>query len=204
MTDPSALGTQQPFEFESEKDYSPMWRDVMRYAHWTQPTVKLAHGYLRTLLRLPRKAPIPPFIAIHVRHGDFGNYCGDVPKADCFAPMSAIARRVGEVRAELGERLDVAVQPGHVLVMSDEKDEGWWESVRAQGWTAVDHWMLRTAEEHGGWYPVIMDAVLQSMAVGFVGTDQSTFSHMARRRVEDWNNGVTRMVKWGRVGADDH
>ena len=40
--------------------------------------------------------------------------------------------------------------------------------------------------------------------MGFVGTDLSTFSILARRRVEDWQQGVTRTVKWGHKGADDH
>lgn len=42
------------------------------------------------------------------------------------------------------------------------------------------------------------------MGTGFVGTEGSTMSLLARRRVEDWNGGVTRTVKWGRIGADDH
>ncbi|KAI0757700.1 hypothetical protein C8Q80DRAFT_1265570 [Daedaleopsis nitida] len=192
----------EPLEFESEKDYSPMWREVMSHAHWNRPTVALAQDYLRKLLGLSRGMSIPPFIAIHVRHGDFLDYCGDVPTKDCFAPLSTIARRVGEVRGELRERLGTKVQ--HVLMMSDEKDPAWWEDVQAYGWIAVDHKKLRTEEDHGNWYPVVMDAVMQSMAMGFVGTDRSTFSHMAKRRVMYWNNGATRMVKWGRIGADDH
>jgi hypothetical protein len=53
-------------------------------------------------------------------------------------------------------------------------------------------------------YPVIIDAVVQSNGMGFVGTDLSTFSVLARRRVEDWQRGATRTVKWGYKGADDH
>lgn len=29
-------------------------------------------------------------------------------------------------------------------------------------------------------------------------------SILAGRRVEDWNNGVYKEVRWGRPGADDH
>jgi len=53
-------------------------------------------------------------------------------------------------------------------------------------------------------YPVIIDAVVQSKGMGFVGNDLSTFSILARRRVEDWQRGVTRTAKWGFKGADDH
>ena len=49
---------QQPFEFD--KDYSPMWRDVMVHAHWTEALAELARGYLRRLFRLPDTATIPP------------------------------------------------------------------------------------------------------------------------------------------------
>ena len=53
-------------------------------------------------------------------------------------------------------------------------------------------------------YPVILDAYIQSQGIGFVGTDRSTFSTLARLRVRDWNDGAVRMVKWGRPDADEH
>lgn len=53
-------------------------------------------------------------------------------------------------------------------------------------------------------YPVLIDAVIQSGGIGFVGTDRSTMSNLARRRVQSWHNGVVRAIKWGHLGADDH
>lgn len=53
-------------------------------------------------------------------------------------------------------------------------------------------------------YPLLIDAVIQSGGIGFVGTDRSTMSILARRRVEAWHGGITRTVLWGHVGADDH
>ena len=50
----------------------------------------------------------------------------------------------------------------------------------------------------------MIDAVIQSGGVGFLGTDRSTMSTLARRRVQSWHNGVVRTVKWGEKGADDH
>ena len=39
------------------------------------------------------------YIAIHVRHGDFRNWCWQAENPDdCFAPLSVIARRVRYVR----------------------------------------------------------------------------------------------------------
>jgi hypothetical protein len=53
-------------------------------------------------------------------------------------------------------------------------------------------------------YPIFIDAIIQSNGDGFIGTDRSTMSLLARRRVESWRNGVTRTVKWGTPNADDH
>lgn len=52
------LNHSQPFEFE--RDYSPMWREVMVHARWTSDLEELARGYLRRLFRLPGGAAIPP------------------------------------------------------------------------------------------------------------------------------------------------
>ena len=49
-----------------------------------------------------------------------------------------------------------------------------------------------------------MDTAIQSLAIGFVGTEFSTFSLLSQHRVEDWNGGVTRSVMWGTKGADGH
>lgn len=102
---------------------------------------------------------------------------------------------------------------------SDERNVTWWEDVKAQGWYGVDH--SKTAELLGPWcvcsfpstsveslcyfrYPVLIDAAIQSLGVGFVGTDRSTMSMLARRRVESWSDGATRTVKWGKPDSDDH
>ncbi|KAL1940582.1 hypothetical protein VTO73DRAFT_8017 [Trametes versicolor] len=189
-----------PFEFE--RDYSPMWREVMVHARWTSDLEELARGYLRRLFRLPDGAAIPPYIAIHARRGDFEGWCGSVPRDECFAPLGAFARRVREVQEEV--RLRHGIYVSHVIMTGDEKDAGWWSAVEERGWLRIDHAGERTAERFGNWYPVVLDAVVQSMSAGFVGTDRSTFSHMARRRVTDWNNGAVRLVKWGTPNADAH
>lgn len=72
------------------------------------------------------------------------------------------------------------------------------------GWKTIDHKAENTLELYGEWYLPIIDIVAQSLALGFVGTGQSTVSIMSQKRVEDWNHGVTRIVKWGGLGADDH
>lgn len=52
------------------------------------------------------------------------------------------------------------------------------------------------------WYPGVLDACTLSLATGFVGTSESTLSLMAKLRVETWNGGVARTVRWGRKDAD--
>jgi hypothetical protein len=53
-------------------------------------------------------------------------------------------------------------------------------------------------------YPSVVDACLLSMGSAFVGTDRSTYSLIAKKRVQDWSNGPVGLVKWGYIGADDH
>lgn len=54
------------------------------------------------------------------------------------------------------------------------------------------------------YFPLVIDQAIHSMAIGFVGTDQSTMSLMANLRVKTWNGGVTRTVKWSHKDADLH
>lgn len=144
--------------------------------------------------------------------------------------MDVYARRVAEIQEEAMERYGVV--PEHVILLSDEKDPLWWDQVRERGWYLVEADV--TADilaTHNSWcvlvflllylwlacrslivfscmrvcrYPVFVDAVIQSSGLGFIGTASSTMSTLARRRVEDWNKGITRTVQWGRPGADDH
>lgn len=222
---------QQPFEFDY--DFSPAWRNAGTHMHWVPELSQLADMYVRRALRLGTDAasiktnPTPYYIVIHVRHADFGGWCGPVPLHDCFASLSVIGRRVQEVKDDLLTKRGVTVD--HVVMTSDERNETWWEEVSKQGWLRLHHleWTKpHTADppstdvlpaipgseealkKYSKWYPVFVDAVVQSGGVGFVGTDRSTMSIIARRRVESWapipGGGVSRTVKWGHAGADDH
>ncbi|KAM5533961.1 hypothetical protein V8D89_012386 [Ganoderma adspersum] len=194
---------QQSYEYDW--DYAPMWRHVLRHAHWTKRIEMITAHYVRQIFDLPPGSDVLPYIAVHIRHGDFANWCwmAENPE-DCFAPISVIERRVKEVQDELRERKGLDIPSTRVVITSDEKDPAWWEQVKALGWKTVDHDALRTTEVFGRWYPVILDAAIQSTAVGFVGTDRSTYSILSRRRVESWHDGATRTIMWGYKGADDH
>lgn len=188
-------------EGEYDYDFAPAWRYAVTHMHWTERIEAIGDLYLRSAFGLEADQPIPPYITIHMRHGDFSNWCNGNPVEECFAPIPVIARRVREIQEELAAKYP-GMNAKHVIMTSDERDEEWWQLVAAQGWYRLDH--SNTGAEYGRWYPVIIDAVIQSKGMGFVGTALSTFSTLARRRVEDWQRGVTRTVKWGYKGADDH
>ncbi|KAJ6605810.1 hypothetical protein B0H10DRAFT_2228867 [Mycena sp. CBHHK59/15] len=185
--------------YEWESDYSPAWRFVGRYMYWTPKIEAIADSYVRRVLGTAPFEPTPPYIAVHVRHGDFRGWCS-LPLEECFAPLSAIVRRVDEVQAELWQRRRATVE--HVIVTSDEQDPEWWDAVHDLGWVGPDH--TETVAVHGEWYPILIDAAIHSGALGFVGTDRSTVSLVAAKRVATWHGGAVRMVRWGEPGADDH
>jgi len=81
--------------------------------------------------------------------------------------------------------------PARLTCSADETDADFWQEVKEMGWSYLDHTKEATLEKHGEWYLSIIGQVAQSMATGFVGTEGSTFSLVAARRVEDWNNGIS-------------
>ncbi|KAG1905317.1 uncharacterized protein F5891DRAFT_1008767 [Suillus fuscotomentosus] len=195
------IAAQRPWEWEM--DYSPAWRFVGQHMRWNATMEKLADAHARRAMNVPgRLKPVPPYISVHIRHGDFRDQCHGLPVDQCFASLSIIARRVSEVQEELRTRKGIEVT--HVIMTSDESDPEWWSEVRALGWTWVDYATDRTEEIYGKWYPVFIDAIIQSNGAGFVGTRGSTMSNLALRRVQTWHNGPTRIVQWGWPGADDH
>lgn len=74
-------------------------------------------------------------------------------------------------------------------IFTDENDPSFWSDVRAYGWVYFNHTEEKTLENLGEWFAPIVDIVSHSLAIGFVGTEHSTFSLLSERRVEDWNDG---------------
>ncbi|KAJ7780327.1 hypothetical protein DFH07DRAFT_470175 [Mycena maculata] len=186
--------------FEYNYDMSPVWRFVGQHMHWTPKIQKIAESYTRETLGIAGHAPISPYISVHARRTDFEIWCNGVTTKDCYVELSAIARRVEDVKAELLARKGIQVD--QVIITSDEKDPEWWDAVGELGWRQPNH--SKTVELYGPWYPPLIDKAIQSGSLGFVGTDRSTFSSLSLRRVRSWNDGAARMVLWGTRGADDH
>ncbi|KAJ7648329.1 hypothetical protein DFH06DRAFT_1095752 [Mycena polygramma] len=191
-------------------DHSAAWRLVGQHLRWHPRIEDLAQQHVR------RAFALAPYITIHARRGDFGNYCAGVPLAECFAPLSAFARRVDEVKAELLQTKGLVVE--RVILTSDERDPVWWDAAAAYGYARIKYGDATAEAEARGeqgqekeakakyreWYPLFVDAAVQSGGVGLAGTEFSTVSKIAGHRVRAWHGGAARYVKWGKVGADDH
>ncbi|KAF9016821.1 hypothetical protein BDZ89DRAFT_1075312 [Hymenopellis radicata] len=171
---------------EFDWDYNPQWKLVGQHMHWAPQLSQLAYVHLNRAFGLRGTDPTPPYIAIHARRGDI-DVCSD--KTACFSSITVISRRVEEVRQGLLETRGIEILSRHILMTSDETDPKWWDEI---------------LETHGAWYPVFVDAVIQSGGVGFIGTHGSTMSSLARRRAQSWHNAVTVIFKWGNPTADDH
>ncbi|KAG8904306.1 hypothetical protein FRC01_008790 [Tulasnella sp. 417] len=189
--------------FEWEKRKHPVWELVGTNLHFTQKVEDIASQYLRRLFGLNghNETEIPPYISIHVRHNDFLNQCGGVRLEDCAAPLSAYVRRVKQVQDDLailhGPDSPLA-KVQNVVVTSDERDPEWWAEVRKLGWLGTKE----LDDEIGTKYPTIIDAVIQSRGKAFVGTQGSTMSDYAARRVQDWQQGPWKLVRWKYKDAD--
>lgn len=76
-------------------------------------------------------------------------YCNGESKEDCLPSIATYQRRIGEIQEETRERLGVV--PQHVVMLSDERDPAWWDSLRAVGWYAPDHAAQDTVNKYGRW-----------------------------------------------------
>ncbi|KZT51339.1 hypothetical protein CALCODRAFT_487998 [Calocera cornea HHB12733] len=179
--------------FEWEYDYSPEWQLVAKYMRWNPKLEAVADQYLRRHFGVSAGDVIPPFISVHARRDDFADGCPG-RNASCLPKYDQLKERIYEVQFELWKYNTTQVE--HVLVMSDEKDATWWAGINENGWSWIDHKKEDTAEKHGLWYEMLLDVVFHSKGSGFVGTDGSTMSLLAERRVKDWNGGQTARLLW--------
>ncbi|KAG8901197.1 hypothetical protein FRC00_008452 [Tulasnella sp. 408] len=199
------VGTTNTYEWERHNH--PVWELVGTNLHFTQKVEDIASEYLRRLFGISGNSEtgIPPYISVHVRHSDFLNQCGNVKLEDCAAPLSAYVRRVKQVQEELvilhGPNSPLA-KVENIVVTSDERDPGWWAEVHRLGWLGTNEFDEDIGTKYGRWYPTIIDAVIQSRGSAFVGTQGSTMSDYAARRVQDWQHGPWKLVRWRYKDAD--
>lgn len=177
--------------FEWRFAWSPAWRFVGRHVRYNQNLVGLGEGYARRAMKVEDNAQeLPKFIAVHMRRGDFNNTC-TIP-GHCITSVEPFVKAVESIQQRLRDEKNITVS--RVLAASDETSAEFWEEISSLGWHYVDHETEGTIEKYGEWYPPLVDGIVQSLASGFVGTEDSTFSLVSGRRVEDWNDGVYTMV----------
>lgn len=162
------------------------------------------------------------YISIHARHGDFLKDCPRRKEKGlpCFPTLQEFEKFALEIEEELRRqgRLGGRGEEGRlpVIVTSDEMDEAWWKLVDEMGWKRIvfpkeelgvpadilakvrdpqveEDWDQQVYERL--WDRMLVEMAIQSFGTGFIGTQGSTMSLVAARRVEHWQEGVTRMVK---------
>lgn len=169
---------------------SAVWTHVGQHLHFNSHVNHIADELLAALIGSRRKQ----FIGVHIRTGKAIDWSGGHVANTTTELIDSFKAGVEVVQDQLRRR-----RKGHrgdlpVLFTTDADDSFFLTRIHRLGWVHVNHIDFATAARFGGWYPDILDAVLLSRAVGFVGTRMSTFSHLAARRVESWNHGITTIV----------
>jgi hypothetical protein len=171
------------------------WQNVGQHLHFNSRVERLADDYLMRLFHVKSPAKIPPFITVHLRRGDFKEFAG-------FTALDKYVSALARVRQSLQARLEdpygwqgpgrahfrahgIKADQYAVVTTTDEPSGSeFFLEVKALGWKVLDHDAMRTKEQAGGWWPTILDGAILARGQSFVGTDRSTFSHLAGLRVK--------------------
>ncbi|GAA6010954.1 hypothetical protein JCM10207_004011 [Rhodosporidiobolus poonsookiae] len=177
------------------------WMNVGQHLRFNADVESKADEYLMRLFSVSSPAKLPPFITIHLRRGDFKDFTG-------YTGLEKYVAALERVRTALQARLDAPdawTGPGRkafrtfgrradeyeVVCTTDERgDSDFVKEVRALGWKVLDHDAFQTKENYDGWMPTMLDGAILARGRSFVGTDRSTFSHMAGLRVKYWRGGL--------------
>lgn len=184
--------------YEVIDPHSALWADVGKHISFQPQVDRLADRFLDfTFARSPNGGGKVPkhLIGVHLRQGDFVKNHRHV--ADPNLLPTAYHAAVAEVQAELARTRGRQMKNLPVVFATDSDSADFVARiVREYGWVYLDHpaWKVEREHEYGGWLPGLLDSVVLSRAIGLVGTQMSTFSGVAARRVEDWNGGITRIV----------
>lgn len=156
------------FSIEELSPQDPVWAEVGRHLHFSAKANKIADELLSALLGSPKR----PFIAVHIRQGDFVAL-GRVGKS---GGIGGYVSAVELIQEELTERmkpsllsLRSAAKPLPVVFASDSQDPSYIARLEDLGWLYIDHKEFATVTRFGGWYPGLLDSLILSRSVGFVG-----------------------------------
>jgi len=176
------------------------WTSIGQHLHFTPHISSIANQYLMSIFSVSSPSQIPPFISIHLRRGDFEEFTGSYTSLDKYS--LALSRLIPRLQSRLSSpssfsgpsrlsfhpksKLPASEYP--VLCTTDESSSSpFIQEVLKKGWKIVDHSQetgFGTKENLGGWYPTLVDMKILSMGKGFVGTDRSTYTHLAGLRVK--------------------
>ncbi|KAF9580049.1 hypothetical protein BGW38_003458, partial [Lunasporangiospora selenospora] len=181
----------------------PEWKIYGQYLYFTSGVEDFVRNYLysKVLVTPPPKSEtelspaarsLPPFIAIHVRRGDFIQYCEIRYKgprmAQCLPSVEAIAERVEVVQERLQEKFDERLP---VIVATNERRPEELEKFANQGWHVLDHEQMGTADVLGFFGSVMVDQAFLAHAETLIGIQMSTFSRVGMLRQRSWNGRET-------------
>lgn len=124
------------------------WETVGQHAFWLPDLQEGGEALLRHVLAVPAGAPIPAFISVHIRRGDFLKRCSD-PRESCFS-LGAFRRAVEALRRRLLAERSIWVDA--VVLATDETDPTFLAAAEALGWRRVsEEASLAVRRERGDW-----------------------------------------------------
>ncbi|KAF9205407.1 hypothetical protein BGZ49_004088 [Haplosporangium sp. Z 27] len=176
------------------------WSRFGQHLHFTKELEDFVQNYLdQNLVKskpvydpVSRKeiTPTQKYVAIHVRRGDFAQYCESNFKGPrmvhCFPSTEEIATRVDEIQLKNNPSGSLEeVMP--VFVATNERRPEELKKFADMGWTYLDHDQMRTAEVLGVFGPMMVDQVFMAHAQALIGIQMSTFSRVGGLRQRDWH-----------------
>ncbi|KAG0243224.1 GDP-fucose protein O-fucosyltransferase-domain-containing protein [Mortierella sp. GBAus27b] len=176
------------------------WDRFGQHLHFTPGLENFVTDYLdRHLVRpepvydsnLGREVvPTQKYIAIHIRRGDFAQYCQSNfagPKmVHCLPSTEEIASRVDKIQA----KYNPSGSPNNIMPVFVATNENRPEELKKfadLGWTYLDHNTMGTAEALGVFGPMMVDQVFMAHAQALIGIQMSTFSRVGALRQRDWH-----------------
>ncbi|KAF8977017.1 hypothetical protein BGZ46_007728, partial [Entomortierella lignicola] len=129
------------------------------------------------------------YIAIHVRRGDFAQYCENnfagAKLIHCLPSTEQIAQRVDLIQERMNPTMDPSMMLP-VFVATNEKDPEELKKFANLGWQYLDHDKMGTVEALGIFGPMMVDQAFIAHAEAMIGIQMSTFSRVGALRQRDW------------------
>ncbi|KAG0231417.1 hypothetical protein BGW42_000244 [Actinomortierella wolfii] len=171
------------------------WEQLGQHLFFTEPLEEFVQKYLQDNLGGGRASSVggdelPKYIAIHIRRGDFAEYCNKAFPGDklihCLPSTEQIANRVAVIQEKYGQLHPGEVLP--VLVATNEQRPEELKKFADYGWKYLDHNEIGTADKLGVFGPMMVDQVFMAHAHALIGIRQSTFSRVGALRQQDWHH----------------